>query len=232
MATTTSPTLFIPVFGGQGMAVFDAQNQPNLATSSSAATLLTACHAAFHTELATLSHETLENVDMCASDFADKDSILNPTNERLLDNPAFCGPRVFLMQILRYLSFVEDVFRVPGSVTPFVDALQSNLDHAVGIFGFSSGIISACVVAASPNLHSFICCAVEAYRLALWIGIRSQLYRVGLPFVSCVLRPWSLVLLGMNKLDIQRAVDRFNEVFLFFFQKIIASLIFFLKEGL
>jgi len=218
MATTTTPTLFIPAFGGQGTAVFDTLNQSNLATSSSAETFLTACHAALHAELATLSHKMLENVGICASDFVDKPSILHPTNERLLDNPAFCGPRLLLIQILRYLSFVEDVFRVSGSVTPFVDALQSNLDHAVGTFGFSSGIISACVVATSPTLHSFICYAVEAYRLALWIGIRSQLYRISLSTSSCALHPWSLVLLGMNKIDVQHAVDKFNQV-LFFFKK-------------
>ena len=218
MATNTTPALFLPAFGGQGTGVFDTRNAPyqgfNVATTPSAVTLLTACHAALHTELASLSSATLENVDICASDFADKHSILNPTNERLLDNPAFCGPRLFLIQVLQYISFVENG-RVPVSPTPFVDALRSNLNHAVGILGFSSGIISACVVATSATLHSFICYAVEAYRLAFWIGVRSQLYRAGLsawPTRGYRLRPWSLVLLGMNKTDIQNAVDHFNEV--------------------
>jgi len=48
------------------------------------------------------------------------------------------GSRLFLMQILRYLSIVES----SGFVTPFVEAVQSNPSHAVGIFG-PSGIISA-----------------------------------------------------------------------------------------
>jgi malonyl CoA-acyl carrier protein transacylase len=223
MATKATSNLFLPAFGGQGTGIFDTRNaqyqRSNLATSPSAVTLLTACHAALHTELASLSLETSENVDICASDFADNHSILDPTNERLIDNPAFCGPRLFLIQALLYLSFIENSsVRVPGSLTPFADALRSNLSHAIGILGFSFGIISACVVAASATLHSFICYAVEAYRLAFWIGIRSQLYRMAVsswPTRSHDLRPWSLVLLGMDKLDIRNAVDRFNKVFLF-----------------
>ena len=74
----------------------------------------------------------------------------------------------------------------------------------------SSGIIFACVVVTPPTLHPFICYAVEAYRLAFWIGIRLQIYWVSFPIVSQVLRPWSQVLLGMHKIDIQHAVDRFK----------------------
>ena len=92
----------------------------------------------------------------------------------------------------------------------------------------SSGIIFACVVVTPPTLHPFICYAVEAYRLAFWIGIRSQIYWVSFPIVSQVLRPWSQVLLGMRKIDIQHAVDRFNEVFLFLFTLSFCS--FFLKQ--
>jgi len=220
-----TPALVFLAFGGQGTEVFDTRNAQyqtsNIATSPSAVTLLTACHAALHTELASLSSATLENLDICASDFVDKHSVLDPTNERLLDNPAFCGPRLFLIQVLRYISFVENV-GFPGSLTPFVDVLRSNVNHAIGILGFSSGIISACVVAASTTLHSFICYAVEAYRLAFWIGIRSQLYRIGLTTWSTRshdLRPWSLVLRGMNKIDIQTAVDHFNEVYIIFERK-------------
>src|SRR6267378_3205758 len=102
MATNATPVLFLPAFGGQGAVVFDSRNAQyqgsNIAISSSTVTLLTACHAALHTELASLSSATLEKLDICGSDFVDKHSVLNPTNERLLHNPAFCGPRLFLIQ--------------------------------------------------------------------------------------------------------------------------------------
>ena len=57
--------------------------------------------------------------------------------------------------------------------------------RTIGIFRFSSGIISACVVATYPTHHRLFVMQ-EAYRLAFWIGFRSQLYRVSVPIVSHV----------------------------------------------
>jgi hypothetical protein len=122
MATIAIPTSFITPFGDQGTTVFDIQNQSNLTMPSSAATCLIACYGALHTELATLSHQTLENVDIFA-DFTDNHTPLNPTNERLSITQLFVGC-ASLMQILRYISFVEDIFRVPFSVFwPLVECL-------------------------------------------------------------------------------------------------------------
>ena len=52
---------------------------------------------------------------------------------------------------------------------------------------FLPGSFLAVWFVTSPTLYSFNCHAVEAYRLAIWIGIRSQLYRATLPIVSHVL---------------------------------------------
>ncbi|KAF8962959.1 polyketide beta-ketoacyl-synthase [Flammula alnicola] len=214
-----APTqLLLPVFGGQGMSSFDPGNRCNelshFAASPSRTVLLDACHAAFHAELASLSPEGLRNVDICASDFKDKDSILYPTNQQYLDNPAFSGPILLLIQSLRYLAYVEETFDSVQSQGPCMNVLRSNIDHGVGILGFSSGILSACIVATSSSVPSFILHSVEAYRLALWIGIRSQIYRgrlLNLPYRGHDPRPWGLMVLGISKDDAQKAVGCFNE---------------------
>ncbi len=71
------PSVCIPVFGGLGMGYFDGYKKSRaLATSPSAIVLLDACYAAFHSEIASLSPNELMDVDICASDFKNKDSIL------------------------------------------------------------------------------------------------------------------------------------------------------------
>jgi hypothetical protein len=102
MATIAIPTSFITPFGDQGTTVFDIQNQSNLTMPSSAATCLIACYGALHTELATLSHQTLENVDIFA-DFTDNHTPLNPTNERLSITQLFVGLRLFDANFAIYL---------------------------------------------------------------------------------------------------------------------------------
>ena len=136
-------------------------------------------------------------------------------DERYLYNPVITGPALFLVQALRYLAFTEG----RGSTKrhePFSNILRSNKKHGVGILGFSSGILPACVVGSSNSVIEFISRAVEAFRLTLWIGIRSQLYRkktlsLSTPSVQPSL-PWSLVFFGLNRQAAEAALEKFNKV--------------------
>lgn len=215
------PPILIPVFGGQGGPSFGPHEKPiGLPKFASAVVLLNACYETLHSELALLTPKELTEVDICTSDFANKESILESVHEKYRDNPVLTGSALALIQSLSYLTYVEDFASEQRSHTYFTTVLQSNIHHQTGILGFSSGIISACVVASSPSITSFIFNAVEAYRLALWIGIRSQIHRVDL-LRSLTLRnrhgksSWSIVLGGLKEHEVLQLIRAFNEVCLF-----------------
>jgi len=186
-----------------------------LTRTASGKFLLDSCFSAFCAELASLESHLTAMVDICASHFKEPHSILHPPYDTYITNPAFSMPALLLKQTLLYLSYVEDNVAVPDALSPsFTDFLQTNADYGVGVVGFSSGIMSACVVATSPSPYVFVCHAVEAYRLALRIGIQSQICRAQiLQPGRHDSRPWGLVLIGINKNLLQQMVHEFNEVF-------------------
>jgi phosphoribosylformylglycinamidine (FGAM) synthase PurS component len=215
-----SPPLSLPVFAGQGIASTDAprtRQQALLdASSASGSVLLSACHDAFHAELSSLSVMDLLHVQIDTVDFQTREDLVKPPKERYLQNAVIASSSLFLIQSLRYLALVEATGASTGSLTPFSDILKRNLECGLGITGFSSGILPACVVATSFSLHRYISTAVEAYRLALWIGIRSQLYRLTTLTAACLDQhaplPWSGVLVGISRECAEREVLAFNEV--------------------
>lgn len=217
MASNLSTQLFLPAFGGQGTSHHESCISRMDLTSLSpfGITLLSACHTVFLSELASLEAEQRAIVGICASQFAEKESLLQPPSDHLFDNPAFSGPHLLLTQVLLYLSFAEKHAAASGP-NPFLDILGSNAHRGVGILGFSSGIISACVVASSSTILHFINHAVEAYRLTFWIGVRSQIYRASLVDIGDVApHPWAIVLLGISRENLLRSIEHFNQVFYF-----------------
>ena len=211
-------SLDIPVFAGQGStsSIFTQRRERN-ANSASGDVFLSACHMAFYAELVSLSASDFKLTGINMSDFASKDSLLTtPEQLQYLHNPVISGSTIFLIQSLRYLAYM-DPFDLPcASLRPFTDVWKCNADHGIGLLGFSSGIITACIASTSPTRISFLSQAVEAYRLVLWIGIRSHLYRQ-----QALLRgsldpitdlPWSLVFFGIDRHSAQEALDTFNQV--------------------
>ncbi len=219
MASTTF-CIDVPVFGGQGTAAANspqARQQALLdASSPSGSVLLAACHATLHAELETLSSTELSQVNIDLSDFQTKESILALPTERYLHNAVISGTTLFLLQTLRYLAYIDASVASNGSLTPFSDVLKPNSVHGVGVLGFSSGILPAAVVATSFSSVSFLSHAVEAYRLAVWIGVRAQIFRrttLSGSFPEAVhSSPWSLVFLGLNKEDAEVAISDFAKV--------------------
>jgi Starter unit:ACP transacylase in aflatoxin biosynthesis len=158
--------------------------------------------------------------------FRTRDTLLAIPPSHLSPNPIISGTRLCLLQSLRYLAFVETSNPSPDSFPSFNKVLESNSGHRIGILSFSSGILPACVVSASFSTLSFITWAIEAYRLAFWIGIRCQIHRAtslrerGLPGNSSL--PWSRVFVGLNEYTAREAIAAFfNNVRLLIFIRFI-----------
>lgn len=209
----------VPVFAGQGtVAVHSSQTRQQAlrdAAKASGAFLLTACHQAFHAEFAALSSTELAEVDIDITDFSTPESLLAIPADRYLNNAVVSGTTLFLIQSLRYLAYIEASGVTTGSITPFSDALKENVEQGLGVVGFSSGILPACVVATSQSTLTYISNAVESYRLAFWIGIRCQQHRISAltaedgPGKECT-EPWSLAVLGLDKKAVEGAVAAFQ----------------------
>lgn len=217
---SSSQSLCIPIFVGQGTNAANSTATRKQALSDAAlpscSVLLAECFQAFVSELSTLTLSFLDDIHVNLSEFATKESLLMLQDERYLYNPVITGPALFLVQVLRYLAFTEGGRGSTKRHEPFSNILRSNKKHGVGILGFSSGILPACVVGSSNSVIEFISRAVEAFRLTLWIGIRSQLYRkktlsLSTPSVQPSL-PWSLVFFGLNRQAAEAALEKFNKV--------------------
>lgn len=215
MSSITAATLNIPVFAGQGTA---AANSPAArkeafkdASSSAGSLLLAACFEAFHGEFSSLSPQEILSTGIDISDFKHKNTLLDVPAERYLSNPIITGTTLFILQSLRYLAYVESSGAMEESLTPFSDILKVNLEHNLGILGFSSGILPATVAGTSFNTISYISRSVEAYRLAIWIGIRTKQYR-DQTILDDSAAPWSLVFLGLDQNSAEEAIVAFNSV--------------------
>ncbi|PFH47919.1 hypothetical protein AMATHDRAFT_6301 [Amanita thiersii Skay4041] len=214
-----SQLLYIPIFPGQGSAVANSRETRQLAMLDAelpaCSVLLSACHQAFIAELSTVPPFEFSHLDLVLSDFAEKQALLKLPDQRYASHPVVTSPTLFLVQILRYLAFIEEIGVSTGSLTPFSDILRCNTKYAVGILGFSSGILAACVVGSSVSLASYIAHAVEGFRLSIWIGIRTQLYRNRVladrfPKTAPSL-PWSLVFFGLSLQTAEAALTKFNK---------------------
>ncbi|KIK51473.1 polyketide synthase [Collybiopsis luxurians FD-317 M1] len=212
------PMLNIPIFDGQGTSAnkYSAACRQALedARRASGSLLLKSCHETFLEEYAALTSSQLSNIALDIATFPTPESLLSSLDEKSLENAVVAGTSIFLIQALRYLSYVEAVAFTSGSMAPFADILHDNIQHQVGIAGFSSGVLAAWLVATSRNRMSYLSHAVEIYRLAFWIGVRAQLYRAEALQATSSLKwqsePWSQVFLGINVSDLSAHLSKFN----------------------
>jgi hypothetical protein len=212
------PGMDIPVFAGQGTSAGNAVHTQNQAfedaSSPSGSLLLLSCYRAFRDELSTLSPSELLQADIDIADFPDQKYLLSASCERYTCNAIVHCSYHFLIQSLRYLAFVESIGLATNSLNPFTDVLRGNMEQNLGILGFSSGILPACVVASSFSTLSYISCAVEMYRLAIWIGIRTQMYRMSILNPTWnendAALPWAIVLSGASQDEIEAIIARYQ----------------------
>ncbi|KAJ4000729.1 polyketide synthase [Lentinula boryana] len=213
MSPSNRPQLFVPIFAGQGSTPSTLSSYINSTVRRSqrglCSTFLTVCHEAFLDEISSLSVLELAQAGVDPNDFRSPETLLTMWLSRYPHNAVMSSSALILMQLLQYLSFVEDFGAENGSLRPFADLLSGQTTSSVGVLGFSSGIISACAVASSDSAKSFLSWALEAYRLAFWIGIRCQLYRFGTSDADTIL-PWSVVFLGISAEVLQEAISNFR----------------------
>ncbi|KAF5386452.1 hypothetical protein D9757_005863 [Collybiopsis confluens] len=204
--------LLVPIFSGQGSSLSTLTSYVDClpADSRHGLTLMTMCYEAFIEELSELSSPELSKIGVDLQDFRSPDALLSMWLSHFFHNPVMSSSALLLVQLLRYLSFVERFGLEEGSLTPFSELLQSYSTSRVGVLGFSSGILPACVVAASSSMASYLSLALEAYRLSLWIGIRCQLCRSSTSNTEST-APWSFVLIGISPEAAQEAILDFTK---------------------
>ena len=202
----SSSYLNVPIFAGQGT---DAADSPRIIeqslrdlTSPSCALLLFSC---FNEELSKLSPVERQESGLEPTDFKSPKDLISSFPEHYVHNPIISGIKLFLFQSLRYLAHIE---RSSTSSHGFTDALKANAIHNLGVLGFSSGILPACVVATSQSALAYISNSVEGFRLAFWIGMRTMGYRRGILRDGGHHLPWSIVL-GMDRKEAEAAIDAF-----------------------
>ena len=203
----------VPLFSGQGA---DAANAARTrmqgirdASSPAGSVLLGACFDVFREEMSQLSLKDRLGSEICLDELHTGINLLE-TSPEAIRNPILSGLRLFLFQALRYLDVVGNS---GSSQSRFRDALVHPGAQSLGILGFSSGLLAACVVASSPSLPAFISRSVEAFRLAFWIGFRTQEYRNSvLNDADSAARqlPWSVVLLGLDQDLVEAAIQDFR----------------------
>jgi malonyl CoA-acyl carrier protein transacylase len=199
--------LNIPIFPGQGTTSVNVQDQAIISSSSPTGTLLlSSCFEAFHSELSSLSDTEKEIIGVNLADFDRPLSLLVPPNS-YLRNPVISGTKLLLLQVLIYLDWATR--HIGAASNAFAAPLQRNCRYSAGVIGFSSGVISACVVGTSATLLDLLCNATSAFRVALWIGVRTPSYRRRALVASNDVRSWSRILLGIEHHAAEEAINRF-----------------------
>jgi malonyl CoA-acyl carrier protein transacylase len=205
--------LNIPIFSGQGSTSINSrcvEDQAMISSASSPGTLLlSSCFGAFHSELSSLTEADLKMTGVKLVDFDRPSALLLVPPEKYLRNSVVSGTRLLLIQALIYLEWAT---RAVGQ-DAISALLERNRQNSIGIVGFSSGIISACVVGTSATLLDFLSNTVSAFRVALWIVVRTQFYRGHALLTSGFHinddRLWSIILFGIGHHATEEAISQF-----------------------
>lgn len=202
----TTKTTSIPVFAGQGSLALFTPKARTVATkdasSASGSLLLNAAYHAFIAELSSLSAEERTTIGVDLADFPTPQSLLEP-KEKYQSSCVIQGTSLCLFQLLRYLSYIE--------TTP-----ELSFDNASTSFsevaGFCSGSLAASVVASSHTTVDFLSNSVEAFKLAVWIGYETELYRLSeRPEGEKELLSWGLVVFGWTREVALERIAAFNK---------------------
>ena len=165
--------------------------------------VLLACHAAFLSDLASLSPEERAAAGLAADVDAPTPAALLELPTRHAHNALVANVHLYLVQLLRFAASVDPQQLGSLSVAP-----------QLGVLGFSTGMIAATVIACADSIPRFVAHATEAFRLAFWLGLRAQQYaaaarpHVALPDPAG--QSWTLVTFGATRDEVQAAVDKFN----------------------
>jgi hypothetical protein len=202
MSSMNSTPRFL-VLDGQGLSSITSSQTIRTALKDAesplANSILTACHRALLHDYASMSEDDQENCGLTPADFASPSALLNlPIH--IHENAIVANIHLFLVQLLRYLAH-------SGSGLGVTHEPHSSLN----ILGFSSGILAATAIACTEDIPSCISHSVSIFRLAYWLGLRSQLYMRTMSNTSSISQAtWSLVIFGSTRSEIQQAIDLYT----------------------
>ncbi|PQK16682.1 hypothetical protein BB8028_0006g10010 [Beauveria bassiana] len=157
---------FFPVFSGLGSgSVFSEENLGRAeenALSPECAVLLQSCHRTFREQVSdAIARNILSEDSIDLDDFAEPASLIRPLS-KYSRNVVMQHAALYLHQILAYMTS------------------QKELGNLIGSAGFCTGLLPAAVAAASQtSVITLISQSHHFFQVALWIGIRSEQYRVG-----------------------------------------------------
>ncbi|KAM3511578.1 hypothetical protein MY11210_004796 [Beauveria gryllotalpidicola] len=156
---------FFPVFSGLGSgSVFSEENLRRAeenAQSPECAVLLQSCHRTFREQVSeAIDRQILSGDSIDLDDFAESASLIRPAS-KYRRNVVMQHAALYLHQILAYMTS------------------QKELGNLIGSAGFCTGLLPAAVAAASQtSVITLISQSHHFFQVALWIGIRSEQYRV------------------------------------------------------
>ncbi|KAI0685572.1 beta-ketoacyl synthase [Cytidiella melzeri] len=189
-STTSSQTIHT--------ALHDAQSP--LANS-----IMRACHQMLLRDFGSMSSEEQENSGLTVTDFATPNALLELAL-RYQSNAIVANIHLYLVQLLRYLAHANDTLGAEEDCTSVSD-----------IYGFSSGMLAATVIACAKDIPSLISHAISVFRFAFWLGVRSEQHARtatnGIVAEASPAATWSLVVFGSTRGEIQQAIDRYTTAY-------------------
>lgn len=193
------------IFGGQGSSkIFSSaaiSTAVEDAKSSVAGIILVSnCHVAFLKGCLSLDLDSRRKIGVDPSSFHELKDFLAPP-QRFHNNAIIQATTVCLYQLLHYL--VETACRDLD--------FDNSRKRVLEATGFSSGLLSATVVATSRTTEEYISFGVEAFRLAFWIACRTKINGHNFTNIHDQTESWSLVVLGLPPIELQARLDEFHE---------------------
>lgn len=208
----SSQTLLL--FAGQGSrTIFSDASAKSLLQRieqhQEASQLLQRCHEAFLKDVSTFTNHDREILaEEDARLLAKPDDLVKPFPV-LAENPVIQACTLYLHQILEYVLYASSE---EGKET------SKTISEAAG---FCSGILPSLVIAVDAATESpeFVKYAVGSFRLAFWISLRSALYSKAIAGSAWRDLPWSLVIAGISRQDLETILTEndSNVSFTFFF---------------
>lgn len=192
------------LFGGQGSPSLFSQHTVSTATddarsSPAAAILVSRCHAAFLEDVLSLGTARAQVFGDETDFFTSPEKLLAP-GAVYHDNPIIQSTTICLYQLLRYIS----------SLTQARLDIESASRQTLEIAGFCSGLLPATVVALSNSVEEYIDFGVKVFHVAFWTGYRVTLHGQKTAGHQWKDFPWSLVVTGLNKDQMQEELEKFR----------------------
>ena len=202
--STASPSVKyrrrLVLFGGQGspsphsLPTISAIEHDITTSSPSISILLSKCHIAFLEELSSLSQESKQYLGLDVSRFNTVSSLL-PKRSEYFDHALIQATTLCLYQLIHYLADVE---RRNATFDIYFDQISETT-------GFCAGLIPAAVVASSRTVEEYTIFAIEAFRLAFWIGYRAMIRSKSCTGGQEGEATWSLVVSGAKRREVRTA---------------------------